>query len=171
MASDAGIVKVGISVDPVFRLIDVCRRWPVIRRIHAGYGMSGHDAASVERAVHRKLQAVRHEKELFKCSTDEAMAAIEQVMKLFGIAPVPFVVPATTTRKMRKPRVLKSPAKETQVVAVRLDRDLKERIEQRAADDRRTVSSWVAAALVSALGPAPVRARKAREPVTAGSHR
>jgi hypothetical protein len=63
---------------------------------------------------------------------------------------------------------MKPPVK-TEVIAVRIEPDLKERIEQRAADDRRTVSSWVAAALVSALGPPPSRTRKHREPVAAGS--
>lgn len=61
---------------------------------------------------------------------------------------------------------MKPPVK-TEVIAVRVEPDLKERIEQRAADDRRTVSSWVAAALVDALGPPPTRSRKSREKAAA----
>jgi predicted transcriptional regulator len=57
----------------------------------------------------------------------------------------------------------------TEVIAIRIDPDLKERAESLAAKDRRTMSSWVEVLIadkVAALEPAPAR-KRIRTPVMA----
>lgn len=68
---------------------------------------------------------------------------------------------------------MKSAAK-TGVVAVRLEPEIKQRAEEIAADDGRTMSAWVGRLIAEkvAATPSPSRSRKrVREPVTAGSPR
>ena len=59
----------------------------------------------------------------------------------------------------------------TGVVAVRLEPDIKQRAEEIAADDGRTMSAWVGRLIARAVAEASTaRTRKRiREPVTAGS--
>jgi len=59
-----------------------------------------------------------------------------------------------------KPRV------KTEVIAVRIDPALKERAEELAARDRRTMSSWVEVLIADRVAASR---RQPREPVTAGS--
>jgi predicted DNA-binding protein len=61
----------------------------------------------------------------------------------------------------------------TGVVAVRLEPEIKQRAEEIAANDGRTMSAWVGRLIASAVAEAsPARTRKqSREPVTAGSSR
>jgi hypothetical protein len=59
------------------------------------------------------------------------------------------------------------PLVKTEVIAVRVEPELKRKAEKMAAKDRRTMSSWVEVLIARevAANPPP-RGRKAREPVT-----
>lgn len=127
MTSDVGMLKVGISNSPLNRLISVKYDQPDIQRVRACWVMSARDARLIEREVHKKLLPFRIKGEFFQTDDEIAMVAIKESLPLYGL-PVEPVPPPT----MKIPSII-----------IRVASDMKRDAEQAAANDGRTLSSWV----------------------------
>jgi len=163
MTSNVGILKIGIADNPLIRLRSVKAQWPIITTLHKCWGLSRHEAAFLERMIHRRLVPFRLEKELFRVPTADACEEVDRVIRSLNFTPVSFTSPP-----LNPVRKSKNATKST-IVSIRLDRKTKEWAEGCADSEDRPLSSWLARLIDRERTQ---RSRKrVREPVTAGSSR
>lgn len=139
MSSDGGVAKVGISINPLYRLSSVRSQWPIIRRIDVAYGVSERHARLIERAAHQRLAAFSQGNELFKCSAAEAREAVEQALDSMGLRFVPFNE-ALAKRKWVREASEDAP---TTNFTFRFDDALRQKAERYAKADKRSLGVWL----------------------------
>jgi hypothetical protein len=141
MASDVGVVKIGISSNPFWRLAQVRVQLNVIKRLSHAWGMpSREDAIAVERTAHERFSLVGIGKEMFRLSPETAASVIVGILSEKGIPIDPF---DCEQEHKRKP----SDSDLTKPFTLRLEINLRKRAERVARLESRTLSSLLTYAL------------------------
>jgi len=169
MASDVGVLKIGISANPKTRLTQARADRKFIKRVSHAWGMSRSEAIVIEEAAHQRFLLVALGNEMFRLKPDTAASAIEGILAENGIVPV--------SLDLLSPRREPSETK-TANILIRAAPSLKEQAERIARKERRSLSAWIEGLIVDKVAEVgaeppepPARRKQSREPVTAGSSR
>ena len=134
MASDVGVVKIGISSNPFWRLVQVRTQLTAIKRLSHAWAMSRGDAIAVEKTAHERFSLVSVGKEMFRLSPETAASVIVGILSDKGIPIDPF---DCEQEHKGKP----SNSDLTKPFTFRLEIDLRKRAERVAKLEMRTLSS------------------------------
>ena len=140
MASDVGVVKIGISNAPFWRLAQVRIQLSIIKRLSHAWAMSRDEAFAVERAAHERLSLVSIGKEMFRLSPATAASVVSGILSEKNIPLDPFDCEQDHKGKASNSSL-------TRPFTFRLEIDLRERAERIAKLESRTLSSLLTHAL------------------------
>jgi hypothetical protein len=159
MASDVGIVKIGISSNPKWRLSSLKSTDPRMNRLAGAYGVPRDKAIEIEKLAHKRFSLVSIGREMFRLSEKTAVAMIESILAEQGISARPFKH-TPWPKKQRDPDLI------IQSVTLRMTLEELNAAKQCAHQDCRTFTGWIIHLMAREVRDS---ANRSREPVTAGS--
>lgn len=138
--SEAGVIKVGFSGDPQNRLLGLLTGHPF--GLEVAYTRHHEQAPLIEKIAHRILAPTKIRNEWFKCSKNDAIAAVDAAFDILQMTTISLAVMARKVRSQKA--IVGSPIETTAKMKAR--GMTIPAIASKLGKSERTISRWLAKA-------------------------